>query len=1180
MTNAWCAARTPRSSSSEAPKQHAADDADPTPGLPSRLDMPAASLGTANHGTAALAVDARPPALHDRHRLAALRATELLDAPVAEPLDRITRTAARLLGVPTVVISLVDTERQFFAAQVGVVEPWATRRGTPLSHSFCRHVVESGEALVVEHASQHPLVCDNPAIAELGVVAYAGVPLRTTRGHVLGSFCAIDGEPRTWTVDDLATLEDLARAAVEVIELRTAVTALGGATDALRELLDETTELVCAADADGHVTYANRSWLAALGYTLDEAIGLRAVDLVAPEDRARYLDAAHRLHEGERIVEFEAVLLASDGRRVVCRGRAQAEMRDDPTAPNGRRCVATHAAYRDVTAERQAEAARAHLVSLVEATSDIVLTAGPDGRIQYLNRTGRRVLGLADDADVTTRHARDLPTPETLTRLVGEAFPALQRDGAWTGDGVLLAAGGEHIPVSMGIVAHPSLVAGGKPSFTAIVRDLRERAHAEETLRRGKAQLRAVVDHAAVGISIIAPDGTIESANPALHAFLGYDDGTLVGRYAPDFSPAEDAAVSRDAVAALHAGAARSVAIEKRFVRRDGAVRLAELTLALIPLADGRTGLLGLTTDVTERRAAETALVASEARYRTAIEGSLDAFMALQSVRDAAGAVVDFEVIEASTRAAELVQMPREDLIGQYVGELFPLVHAQGHFARFVEVAETRTTLEWEYQPVDPRVVARAVRVQAVPLDDGLAVSLRDVTERWRAENARRESEAFTRRVLEHLSDGVVACDARGRLTLFNRATREFHGVPHEPLPSEAWAEHYALFRDDGVTPLPTAEIPLVRAHRGETVRGAAMVIAARDGTRRAVRASGGPIVGDDGRALGAVVVMHDVTEQTRAEAALRESEARVRGAVEASLDALFILRGVHAPDGALEDFEIAECNGRGAAFARVPREELLGRSATAVFREARRRGLFDACARVAATGEPFSTEHRVEAAAGAPASWAWLQVVRVGDGVAITARDITAQKASEEALREMALVDELTGVYNRRGFLAAAEREWTRVTRERQGALLVYIDLDGFKRINDTYGHAEGDRALRTVGDVMRAAFRGGDVVGRLGGDEFAVLVVPASSAGLSTPAQAAPAPEMVEAMIRERLARHLAAANAEARAAGRPYDLALSVGVAHAPPNGGAASLAALMVDADEQLYEVKHARKARAA
>jgi diguanylate cyclase (GGDEF)-like protein len=204
------------------------------------------------------------------------------------------------------------------------------------------------------------------------------------------------------------------------------------------------------------------------------------------------------------------------------------------------------------------------------------------------------------------------------------------------------------------------------------------------------------------------------------------------------------------------------------------------------------------------------------------------------------------------------------------------------------------------------------------------------------------------------------------------------------------------------------------------------------------------------------------------------------------------------------------------------------------------------------------------------------LQVVRLGDGLAVTVRDVSEQKQVEETLRGLALVDELTGVHNRRGFMALAEREWQRARREGRAAVLAYIDLDGFKSINDTHGHAEGDCALRMVAEVLRTTFRGVDVIGRLGGDEFAVLVVPGGPAGTSLADVTT-----VERRLRERIAHHLAAANAEARAAGRPYDVAMSIGTA-CLSGGGAAddavpSLAALMVVADERLYEAKRARTA---
>jgi GAF domain-containing protein len=166
---------------------------------------------------------AAPPALSDPVRLAALRATALLDSEPEEAFDRLTSLASRLLRVPIALVSLVDEDRQFFKSCIGVKEPWSSRRGTPLSHSFCQHSVATGEPLTIEDARAHPLVRDNLAIRDLDVIAYAGFPLRTSDGAVLGTFCAIDSKPRAWTDEEVGFVKEMAAMAMTEIELRTTV---------------------------------------------------------------------------------------------------------------------------------------------------------------------------------------------------------------------------------------------------------------------------------------------------------------------------------------------------------------------------------------------------------------------------------------------------------------------------------------------------------------------------------------------------------------------------------------------------------------------------------------------------------------------------------------------------------------------------------------------------------------------------------------------------------------------------------------------------------------------------------------------------------------------------------------------------------------------------------------------
>jgi CheY-like chemotaxis protein len=156
-------------------------------------------------------------ALEAPARLAELKRSGLLDSAAETQFDLLTRLAAKLLGASTALMTLVDRDRQFFKSQTGLKEPWAGARQTRLSHSFCQWVVSGKEDLVINDATSHPVLKKNLAIRDLGVVAYAGVPLYGKGGEALGSFCAIDSSPREWSEKDLSILRELAGQAQALI---------------------------------------------------------------------------------------------------------------------------------------------------------------------------------------------------------------------------------------------------------------------------------------------------------------------------------------------------------------------------------------------------------------------------------------------------------------------------------------------------------------------------------------------------------------------------------------------------------------------------------------------------------------------------------------------------------------------------------------------------------------------------------------------------------------------------------------------------------------------------------------------------------------------------------------------------------------------------------------------------
>jgi diguanylate cyclase (GGDEF)-like protein/PAS domain S-box-containing protein len=189
-------------------------------------------------------------------RLRVLRATQLLESPPEAAFDRLTRLAAGLLNAPVALVSLVDEERQFFKSALGLAEPWASRRETPLTHSFCQYVTRDRAALVVSDAREHAVLRDNRAIEDLGVIAYAGIPL-IVANEAVGAFCVVDDKPRAWSTDEVALLTDLAGSVVSEIELRLALREAHAQrllTDALLESLGDG---VLAVDPDGVFLIAN-----------------------------------------------------------------------------------------------------------------------------------------------------------------------------------------------------------------------------------------------------------------------------------------------------------------------------------------------------------------------------------------------------------------------------------------------------------------------------------------------------------------------------------------------------------------------------------------------------------------------------------------------------------------------------------------------------------------------------------------------------------------------------------------------------------------------------------------------------------------------------------------------------------------------------------------------------------
>lgn len=285
------------------------------------------------------------------------------------------------------------------------------------------------------------------------------------------------------------------------------------------------------------------------------------------------------------------------------------------------------------------------------------------------------------------------------------------------------------------------------------------------------------------------------------------------------------------------------------------------------------------------------------------------------------------------------------------------------------------------------------------------------------------------------------------------------------------------------------------------------------------------------------------------------------RMAVDGAHEAFYMIDPIHADDGSIVDYRIEDCNDRAAEIHRMQREEIIGKQFTDIYPKravTRLLKFFNHALELRFLEDEFAVSEKSRHQSG----WYHRRAVRSGEGLAVTIRDITATKQQEETLAKLAITDALTGLPNRRWLNeylpdALARSRGSRTSHNR--IALLFIDLDNFKKVNDTLGHAAGDTLLIAAAGCLKSAVRDIDHVVRLGGDEFTVLIE-----NLERDADA----ELVAAQIISALSE------SESFARWNSLDVKCSIGIALYPAHAQDADR--LLHCADEAMYAAKAAGK----
>lgn len=347
------------------------------------------------------------------------------------------------------------------------------------------------------------------------------------------------------------------------------------------------------------------------------------------------------------------------------------------------------------------------------------------------------------------------------------------------------------------------------------------------------------------------------------------------------------------------------------------------------------------------------------------------------------------------------------------------------------------------------------------------------------------QQQCFLRTVIDSLHEGVVIRDAEGRLTLANQSASEILGLPLQPHVGELLRPDAERWRDMDGQALALQELPGERSLRtGEVLSNINTRLLRPDGREVALEHNTRPLL-REGRVDGVVVSFRDVTEKLATLQRLRTSEARLRGVTD---NLPVLIAYVDAQQ------RVQFCNRKVLEWAEHSQEQALGQTLEDLLgAEEFVHHRAHVLAALAGERREFGIWTTV---AGAPC---FLQSIYVPDcveaagpvqGFFVLVSDLTEMKQLELQLAAEARYDALTGLPNRRHFHEQLDLGLRRAQRHGAPLALGFLDLDGFKQINDQHGHAVGDAVLKEFGRRLRAAVRQTDFVARLAGDEFTVLL------------------------------------------------------------------------------------------
>lgn len=715
----------------------------------------------------------------ERRRLDRLRALQVLDTPPEPLFDSLAALASQICGTPIALLSLIDADRQWFKANVGLGDLHETARGI----AFCHHAIGADTLMEVGDATRDARFAANPLVTgEPGIRFYAGAPLVLSSGERLGTLCVIDRQPRQLDAEQLRMLSRLADAAVQALEMRQRLVersmemrgaharAVVESEARMRAILDAQSELVAQSTPDGRLIYVNPAYAHQFGRRVDEVIGSNLFDYVHGPDRAIVRERIDQVLSSGRSFSSENRMHLPDGKECWM-SWTNARQWDGAGKP------LLHSTGRDVTARVLAERALRHSQAMLERTGRVAGVGGWEmdlgsGEVRWTDET-RRLHEVPSDFQPTLETTLDFYEPASRAVLSAAVERGLRSGQPWDIELPLRTARGRRVWARA--VGEVEFEDGRPVRLFGAFQDITERRRLHQQSEEREAFLRLLTDSLPMRIAYLDRERRYRFVNAQWCRDSGIEAEAALGRTRAELFPDLTDEPLRERAQAVLRGEPQRFELDEMVQGR-----LRHFEQRLTPDRPGDDGLVrgffvaGI--DITERSAAERRLreVAAILEHTTDFVIQANRVRRVRYMNPAAANAMLGRPWQPDESPFVSDLLP-ESTVSLFADQIQPVL-ARGA----VWVGQSRARLaDGQEIPVSHMVIAHRDERGEI---ERYSIVMRDISVLEAAQADKDRQTATVRSVANAIPSTVAVVDRGGRYLFVNRAFEALQGRPAEQM--------------------------------------------------------------------------------------------------------------------------------------------------------------------------------------------------------------------------------------------------------------------------------------------------------------------------------------------------------------------------------------------------------------